>query len=282
LLIVTNTLNAILATGLALGWWAGLLQVWHILAASFGSGVIASVIVPASQSVVPAAAGEDHLPGAVALNSIQYNVARAVGPALGGIALAWGGPGWCFLFNALRFLVLFAVFAFVRAIPQPETSRRGILAELQGGIRYLAGRKDLRVLLTTVGILALGGAPVVSMLPPLTKDLLRLDASAFSMLVTAFGTGAAVAGIVATLQPALKRMPRLLLFAVATVGAADAALAWHQPFWLAVGMVGLAGTASFAAFGRACTIKSQLSGLLHCQGQTLPMTVSGIPKVSLR
>jgi predicted MFS family arabinose efflux permease len=247
LLIGTNILNALLAAGLAGAWWAGVLQVWHILGASFCGGVIASAMVPASQSVLPAVVGEDHLPGAVALNSVQYNVARAVGPVLGGAALLLGGPGWCFLLNSVSFLAPVAVFTVLRNVPHSGASRAPVIAELRAGLDYIRGRPYLCLVLMTVAALALGGAPVVSMLPALANEVLRRDASAFSLLVSAFGVGAAGAGVAATFQPSLQRMPRLLLVAVGTVGLAQIALAWHQPLWLAVGMVALAGAAFVGA-----------------------------------
>jgi predicted MFS family arabinose efflux permease len=276
LLIAANLLNAILAAGLAAGWWAGVLQVWHILTASFCEGVIASVLVPASQSVVPAVAGEDHLPGAVALNSVQYNVARALGPALGGLALGWGGPGWCFLLNAVSFLGLVLVFAVIRNVPPPGAVGKPVLAELRAGFGYLGRRPDLRLVLMTVAVLALGAAPVVSMLPALAKEVLRRDAAAFSLLVTAFGVGAAGAGIAATFQPALKRMPRLLLIAVGTVGLAQIALAWREPLWVAAGLVGLAGAAFVGAMIELGT------ALLQNTPDEFRGRVSGIQQMAFR
>jgi predicted MFS family arabinose efflux permease len=247
LLIAAYTLNAGVATALALGWWAGVLRVWHILGASFCSGLIASVMVPASQSVMPTIAGEDHIPGAVALNSVQYNVARGVGPALGGVALTWGGPGWCFLLNSLSFLALGAVFVVIRTVPQPGAAGRRVLGELRAGFRYVGKHRDVRLLLAIVAILALGGAPAVSMLPALATVVLLRHASAFAVLVSAFGIGAACAGIAATFQPALQRTPRLVWGAMATVGLAHMGLAWHEPLWLATGLVGLAGAAFVGA-----------------------------------
>jgi predicted MFS family arabinose efflux permease len=276
LLIGTNVVNALLAAGLAAGWWAGVLQVWHILGASFCGGLVASAMVPASQSVLPAVVGEDHLPGAVALNSVQYNVARAVGPALGGVALLVGGPGWCFLLNAVSFLALAAVFTVIRNVPHGGASRGSVIVGLRAGFGYLRERRDLCLVLMTLAVLALGGAPVVSMLPALAKEVLRRDASAFSLLVSAFGIGAAGAGIAATFQPALKRMPRLLLIAVGTVGLAQIALAWHEPLWVAAGLVGLAGAAFVGAMIELGT------ALLQNTPDEFRGRVSGIQQMAFR
>lgn len=241
LLIVANLANAGLAVLLALGWWSGLLRVWHIVAASFLSGVVSSAMVPTSQSLLPAVVGEDHVPGAIALNSVQYNVARALGPALGGVALAWGGPGWCFLINGLSFLAMVGVFAIIRDIPKPQISRQPILSGLREGAHFIWERADLRLALLLVGLLALGGAPMVSMLPALAKDVLHQGAGAYSILLTSFGVGAAAVGVLLTLRPALKNAARLIFTTVLLVGLCHMGLPWSGPFPLAVLLVGLAG-----------------------------------------
>jgi predicted MFS family arabinose efflux permease len=191
--------------------------------------------------VLPVVAGEDHLPGAVALNSVQYNVARAVGPALGGTALAWGGAGWCFVLNALSFLIMMIVLATLRTIPGPTGLRKPVLIGISEGITFVRGRADLKRFLLMVGAIALGGAPIVSLLPALAIDVLHQDASGYARLLTAFGIGAAAVGLLLALHP-IKRHPwRWVCVMAVGVGLCHIALAWYQPAALAIGITAAAG-----------------------------------------
>jgi MFS family permease len=241
LLMVGNLINAALAGLLAAAWWGGVLAVWEILAASFLSGVVTAAIVPASQSLLPAVVGEDHLSGAIALNSVQYNVARAVGPALGGIALAWGGPGWCFLLNAGSFLILVGGLMVIGEVGAPSKPRQSIRTSVREGIAFLAKRRALRQLLLAVGVLAFGGAPVVSMLPAFAKEALQGGAGAYSLLLTCFGVGAAVAGVVLTLHPAAKRRGWWVIAAIMGVGVCELGLAGMRWLPAAAGVTVAAG-----------------------------------------
>lgn len=72
----------------ALLWWSGSLSVAMLIVSSILAGTITSISAPANQALIPSAAGEDHLQNAIALNSFQYNIARVIGPAIGGLAIA--------------------------------------------------------------------------------------------------------------------------------------------------------------------------------------------------
>lgn len=101
-LIFANLVNSLIALRLAILRWTGAQTAWQLLASSLVRRVIATIAALASQSIIPTAAGEDHIPNAVALNSFQYNVLRAIGPAMVGLALAWCGGGMVLLAKCKR------------------------------------------------------------------------------------------------------------------------------------------------------------------------------------
>ena len=149
-LSITNLVNALLAVALAVLWWSNSLTIWELLSVSFLSGVVAAFAAPASQSLIPTAAGEDHIPTAVALNSFQYNVARAIGPAVGGLALTGLGAGWCFLLNALSFLGVLGAVVLQPKVPPVNAVKPSIPDSLRQGLAFIRDRKDVRHLLMLV------------------------------------------------------------------------------------------------------------------------------------
>src|SRR5215212_3787880 len=190
LLIWTNVASAALALVLAGLRATGVLHVWHIVAVSAASGVVQAAMVPATTSLLPALVGEEDVPNAIALNSIQFNLSRVLGPALGGVALVYLGAAWSFALNAVSFLLLVLAFVFIRNVPPLKKATQPVGRSLIDGVRFIRARRDLVTLLSLVVVTALLGAPAVSMLPALVKTVLHRQAGSYSALLSAFGVGA--------------------------------------------------------------------------------------------
>src|SRR5262249_6739036 len=127
-------------------------QIWHILALSFVTGIAQSFGGPAYQSLIPSLVDKKDLPNAVALNSIQFNVARVIGPLLFGVTLAaFGRYGYsepqamnaCFLLNALSFLVVIQTLTMLHVKHIPSSNAKGVSDELKSGIAYVRQHKSL-------------------------------------------------------------------------------------------------------------------------------------------
>jgi MFS family permease len=140
--------------------------------------------------------GRDDLTNAVALNALLFNVARVLGPALGGLSLVWLGPAWCFLLNGLSyFAVLWALAAMdLRESARPAGAGRGPHG-LFSGFAYLAGRPRLAFLILLAGAVALFGWPFSSLLPALVQRSLGGRADAYSLLLSGTGCGALTAAL---------------------------------------------------------------------------------------
>ena len=275
-LLIANAVHALLAVLLAVLWWVDALAVWQLLGVSFVSGLVAAIAAPASQSVIPTAAGEDHIPNAVALNSFQYNVARAVGPALGGLALAWWGAGWCFLLNALSFLGMIGALTVLRTMPSGTRSETSSLGSLGEGVAFLRSRSDLCRMLILVALIAFGGAPMVTLLPAVAKTLLDVGATGYSTLLTSFGVGAAIAGLLLIFfHPAKHAVSRIVVAAI-VVGICHVVMAWANRTVLAVGIAGIAGMAFVGAMIELGT------ELLSQTPDALRGRISGVQQLSFR
>jgi MFS family permease len=203
LLLVTQTLLMVQAFALWGLWEAGRASYWVLFTLSLVGGVVIALNVPAWQSIVPQLVPRDFLQNAITLNSVQFNVARAVGPMLAGLLIAWVGAGICFLINALSFvLVLLALLVMTSADTAPETiheERPGVFAGFKESVRYLRAQPGLQVAIGTHAAFALLGAPVVQLIPVLAVEVLDVGSEAYGLLLGSFGVGAvAIAFVLGT------------------------------------------------------------------------------------
>lgn len=245
-LVLANLSNALLAMVLAMIWWSGNLAIWHLLISSFLTAIVAAIAAPASQSIVPTAAGEDHVPNAVALNSFQYNLARAVGPAVGGVALGTLGAGWCFLLNALSYVGIVAAVTLLPVTTTAVAHRVSTLESLVEGFRFIRRNAKLQRSLLLVSILAFGGAPMVTLLPVIAKSVLNSGTDGYSILLTGFGVGAALSGVLLAISPP-KNTTAWIIGASFLAGACHLAMPWAHSMPLAVLVAALAGLAFVSA-----------------------------------
>ena len=138
LLLVTQSWMLAAATALGVLTLLGRTGPWTLLALTFALGLGTSMNGPAWQATVPQLVPREHLPAAVALNSVQFNVARSLGPALGGLVVAVWSPGMAFLLNAVSFLAVIVVLAAWRKRPrESRTDTEGFLDATLAGARYV-------------------------------------------------------------------------------------------------------------------------------------------------
>ncbi len=166
---------------------------WPLLAASLVIGLVNAMSVPAQQALVPALVPSRDLDGAVALNSVTYNLARAIGPAVGAAVLVTWGAAAAFGVNALSFLVLVTALLVVRSRPLPPPRRSSVWV----GFQHVRTDPTLAVLLVGLTALGFGIDPVLTLTPALAQQYANTtftDPEALvGLLISAFGAGAMVA-----------------------------------------------------------------------------------------
>jgi MFS family permease len=171
---------------------------WMLLAFTFLLGVGAVMNDPAWQAITPEVISPAQHASAVALNSAGFNVARAVGPALGGIDVATAGSGWSFLLNAASFFgVVYFLYQW-KSLPHEPLATRGIPEAILEGFRYVRGAPEVKSVLIRTGAFSLGAASLLALLPVICQPH---GAQGYGFLLTCFGLGA-LAG--AALLPRLK------------------------------------------------------------------------------
>ena len=184
------------ASALAAFAFAGLLTPWSLLGFSFIIGCGAAFYGPAWQASVSEQVSAEHLPAAVALGSISYNVARSFGPAIGGLIVAAAGAGAAFGANAMLYLPLMvALLLWRRAhVPSrlpPERIDRAVLA----GVRYATHSPPIRIVVLRTALTALAGASISALTPLVAKQLLGGNAGTYGLLLGGFGVGAVIGAL---------------------------------------------------------------------------------------
>ena len=219
--------------------WAGGLTPWLLLAFTFLVGCGTAVNSPAWQASVGEMVPRTILPSAVALNSMGYNIARSLGPAIGGAIVAAAGAAAAFLINALSYVGLIVVLARWRppAVPRPLPPER-IDVAVAAGVRYVAMSPNIRIVLMRAVIFGFAASAVPAMMPLVARDLIAGGPLTYGLLLGAFGIGA-VAGALNS-----GRLRRLMsteqLVALASIGLAAGAAGTGLSTWLVVTMVALA------------------------------------------
>jgi MFS family permease len=174
--------------------WFGLITPWLLLLFTFLIGVGAAFNSPAWQASVGDMVPRTELPGAVALNSMGFNIARSVGPAIGGAIVADASAAAAFAVNALSYIALIVVLMRWRPPPNPRLLPRETLGvAIAAGVRYVALSPAIRTVLVRSAVFGAGASAVMALMPLVAKVLIAGGPLSYGLLLGAFGVGA-VAG----------------------------------------------------------------------------------------
>lgn len=235
LLIFTQAFMAV-AAGL-LGWltFIGKASPIVLLLTTFALGIGSTLNSPAWQAVLPEIVPRRDLPQAISLNSVGFNLARAVGPAIGGFLLAAFNPGSVFLLNALSFIgVIIVLYLWKRAPRQQSTTvNEGIVSATWAGLRYVRYSPGIRAVLVRSGTFIIGGSAIWAILPTFTQSGLHSTATGYGILLGCLGVGSMI-GALLLAKFRLRFSPdQLLVLSAALWGVVTALLGWLDYFPLA-------------------------------------------------
>jgi MFS family permease len=207
-------------------------RIWHILALSVMTGMAQAFGGPAYQSLLPSLVEKEHVPNAIAFNSIQFNLARVIGPTIAGVALTVFGMVLCFFLNGVSFLAVIAAIMsmHIRHIPAVATTR--MHHELQIGFAFVRANRGL------IGLSVLGfattflGNPLLTFLPVFTKNVFGGDVKEYTQLMTVAGAGAVSGALVVAWLGKFRHMGRSLLIVQFVFGILIAMFAATRVFWI--------------------------------------------------
>ena len=225
--------------------WQGLLNIWLLLGAVTALGFWNAMLKPANQSLLSTLIPKDCLTNAVALNSVQFNTTRAIGPAIGGIVLASLGAMWSFGINALSYVAIMAAVLSIR-IPEPATKtcqREGAFKSLAGGVLYLRHRRDLQLMLFIVLASSFMATPILFMLPALVEVMYEDEPTRYARLLSCFGFGAVLGVAMLAVRSSRQSSPWRGLITMGAFASLQCMIGMGWPFVMAMGlMVGCGST----------------------------------------
>jgi MFS family permease len=171
--------------------WLGLVTPNLLLALCFVVGSGMALMGPAWQSSVGEQVPAETLPAALALNGISYNIARSIGPAIGGIVVAAVGAMAAFALNAVLYLPLIAaLFLWKRVVEPSRLPPEKLQRAMVSGVRYIANSPSIKIVLARTLVVGIVGAAILALMPLVTRDLLQGGARLYGMMLGAFGLGA--------------------------------------------------------------------------------------------
>jgi MFS family permease len=197
---------------------------WSLLILTFALGLGAAMNAPAWQAITPELVHETELRAAITLNGVGYNVARAVGPALGGVVVAALGSGAVFVLNAGSFLgVLMVLYRWRRTVDVSKLPPEDVFGAMRAGVRYVRHAPVVRTVLWRTGAFILGGSALWALLPLVARDELGLGATGYGVILGCLGAGAVAGGlflprIESRLSTDALLSSAVVLFALATAG----------------------------------------------------------------
>ena len=190
LLLVTQTFMALIALLLGIVTLTGLITAPMVVAFTFVLGIGSALNGPAWQTVTPEVVPRRLLPAAVTLNSVSVNLARAAGPALGGLIIAYYSPGYLFILNSLSFLItLRALWQWTRE-PVVRTVPEDFFSALRAGLRYVRYSPSLYVILIRAFAFTLGASAMWALLSLVIARQLHLAAGTYGLMLSCIGAGA--------------------------------------------------------------------------------------------
>ena len=225
-LIFTQSLMLAIAALLGAMNLAGAIGPWSLLLLTFALGAATAMNGPAWSAAIPELVPREELPAAVALNSVGFNIARAVGPALGGLVMAASSAGVVFILNAISFLGVIVVLVQWRYARVPfDGGDPGMRRAMREGLRYVRATPTYHAVLVRAGLFAFAGSALWALLPVVASAQLGSTSSGYGILLGCLGAGSVIG---AAALPALRRRyspDRLIgggiaLFAAATLGLA--------------------------------------------------------------
>lgn len=219
ILYITQASSMILALILSLLVFSGSIQYWHVLVVAFLLGCTNTIDMPTRQAYIIEIAGREDLMNAIALNSMVFNLARIIGPSIGGLILAGAGAGWCFLLNGLSFISVLYGLSRITSKPfvRKVSSNTRVFSEIKEGLSYV--RNEI-VLVKTLLLVTVAGIFIFNfnvLLPVFTKEVLFLDEKTYGFLMSSLGFGSMIGALLVSVRGRKGPKSYILLFSLAAV-----------------------------------------------------------------
>ncbi|HET7832919.1 MAG TPA: MFS transporter [Gallionella sp.] len=229
-------------------------RVWQILSLSFVGGVAQSFGGPAYQALIPTLVDREDMPNAIALNSIQFNLAVTVGPALAGITLARLGEKWCFGLNALSFLAPVVSLLIISARFVPETTKESMFNSLKQGIRFLRQLGSMEALIVLAFCMTALSMPMRTYIPVFVKDIFQRGPETYGNLLSLMGVGSICGSLAVAGLGNIRNKGRFALSMLICLGLGISGFALSRFLTLSYVMLVVVGASMMAVFATVTSL----------------------------
>jgi len=284
LLIGSQFIQMATAFTLATLVYQGRIHISHILALSFTAGLAQAFGGPAYQAMIPSLINKKDLPNAIALNSIQFNLARVFGPLLAGATIATLGTVGCFTLNGVSFLVVIVALMSLSVAHVQPADRKPMLDEFKGGLAYARSQPDILALTVLASMTTFLGLPLLTFLPIFAREIFHGDIGRYSWMMSCSGMGAVAGALVIAWLGRFKHMGLALLVVQMIFGGLIAAFAVSRIYWLSNVLLFFSGATLLMVFSMTSSLV-QLIVPDHLRGRVVSIYMvafrGGMPLGSL-
>jgi MFS family permease len=267
-LMVSQVIQMATSGTLALLMYLRIVEIWEVLALSFVTGCAQSFGGPAYQSLIPSLVDKKDLPNAVALNSIQFNVARVLGPLAFSLTLTafqrWGynepqAMNACFLLNALSFLVVIQTLSMLRIKHIASATTKSVRDELKTGISYVRHHENLGALIVLAAATTFLGFALLTFLPIFAQKIFHEGADTYSHLMAFSGAGSIVGALLVAWLGKYKKMGWTALVVQAVYGLLIIAFSISRIVWLSEILLFFTGAALMVVFSTVTSLVQMIA-----------------------
>lgn len=196
LLVLTQSWMILAALTLSLLTFWGLTTSVILLVCIFGLAVGMAFTNPAWQAIIPDIVPRNEIPSAVAISSMGFNLARAIGPALGGLIVASIGPAWVFLLNSISYIgVAMVLYSWKAEKPESTLPPESMFSAIRVGLRHVLNSRPMMAVLIKGGAFILGASAMWAVLPLYVRRDLNLGSLHYGILIGSLGLGAVLGGV---------------------------------------------------------------------------------------
>ena len=229
-------------------------KVWHILGLSFVVGCAQAFGGPAYQALVPMLVEREDLPNAIALNSIQFNLARVIGPMLGGLALTGLGAAWCFGLNGLSFVAVIVSLLLLTVKFVPQNTGESILTGVKQGIAFIRTQGAMEGLIALAFCMTALAIPLLTFLPVFAKDVFHRGPTTFTILLSCSGAGSVAGALTVAAYGNVKNKGQVALLTLLVLGAGVAGFALSKSIVLSCVLIFISGAAMMGVFSMVSSL----------------------------
>ncbi len=247
MLLTSQYVQMVCAFTLSLLFVFHMVKVWQILSLSFLVGVGQSFGGPAYSALLPNLVPAEDLPNAIAMNSIQFNLARVLGPTIGGLAYTTLGATWCFTLNGVSYLAVIASLLMIHVTFVPPKTTVAVMTSMKEGISFIRQRDGMTALVILAFCTTLFGFAVSGFLPVFVRRIFHRGPETYTVLLVCSGAGSICGALGVAASEKMKGKGRQTLLILVVLGMLTAGFAVCRWLPLSCALLFLSGIAIMAA-----------------------------------